>query len=73
MTASGQQLQAINYLPGYNQTYANIAGGAAGLASIYGAVNQAGLFGTPTLQGWAGVGSPGMTGYTTAPSILGAG
>src|SRR5512135_1291444 len=44
LTASGQQLNAIGMLPQYNQTYANIAGGAAGLASIYGATNQAGWF-----------------------------
>lgn len=40
LNASGQQLQAIGYMPNYNQTYANIAGGAAGLSSLYGAYNQ---------------------------------
>ena len=44
LTAAGNQLSAIGYLPNYNQTYANIMGGAAGLASIYGAGKQAGWF-----------------------------
>lgn len=49
LNASGNELQAIGMLPRYNQTYANIAGGAAGLASLYGATNQAWpqLFGRP--------------------------
>jgi hypothetical protein len=40
LNASGQQLNAIGMLPNYNQTYANIAGAAAGASSVYGAVNQ---------------------------------
>lgn len=48
LNASGQELNAIRMLPNYNQTYANIAGGAAGLAALYGAGNQAGWFGGPT-------------------------
>lgn len=49
MQAAGGQLQAIGHLPNYNQTYANIAGGAAGLSSIYGALNTSypQLFGPP--------------------------
>jgi hypothetical protein len=35
--ASQQQLQAIGYMPNYNSTLANVAGAAAGGASIYGA------------------------------------
>lgn len=35
--ASQEQLRAIGYMPNYNSTYANIAGGAAGLSSLYGA------------------------------------
>ena len=42
LTAAQNQLGAINFLPGYNQTYANILGGAAGLSSIYGAGRNAG-------------------------------
>jgi hypothetical protein len=33
-------LNTIGYLPGYNQTYANVVGGLAGASSIYGAINQ---------------------------------
>jgi hypothetical protein len=40
LNASGQQLNAIGMLPNYNQTYANIAGAAAGASSVYGAINQ---------------------------------
>lgn len=50
LNASQQQLQAIGYLPNYNQTYANVVGGAAGLSSLYGAANKAGWFnGAPSL------------------------
>jgi hypothetical protein len=54
--ASGQQLQAISYLPNYNQTYANVVGGAAGLSSLYGAYNQ-----------WQ-AGQPGLQGGATLPT-----
>jgi hypothetical protein len=57
LNASGQELNAIRMLPGYNQTYANIAGGAAGLASTYGALNQA----YPQLFGPAGTTNTGAT------------
>lgn len=57
LNASGQNLQAIGMLPNYNQTYANIVGGAAGLASAYGAVNQA----WPQLFGPAGTTNTGAT------------
>ncbi len=48
LTAAGQQLGAINYMPNYNQTLANVSGAAAGAGSIWGAyqqwaANQAGL------------------------------
>jgi len=38
--ASQQQLQAIGYMPNYNSTLANVAGAAAGGASLYGAYDQ---------------------------------
>ena len=41
LTASGNQLQAIGFMPRYDPTYANIVGGAAGAAGVYGAINQA--------------------------------
>ena len=49
LEASRQQLGAIGYLPRYNQTYANVAGGLAGAGSVYGALNSAypQLFGAP--------------------------
>jgi hypothetical protein len=47
--ASQQQLQAIGYMPNYNSTLANVAGAAAGGASIYGAYNQW-LAGQPGMQ-----------------------
>ena len=40
LTSAGQQLGAIQYLPNYNQTYANVVGGASALGSLYGAYNQ---------------------------------
>ena len=67
LTASGNQLNAIGYLPKYNTTYANIVGGAAGLASIYGAGQQAGWF-TPGLTPGAPVTSPGTSSGWTNPA-----
>lgn len=67
LNASGQQLNAIGMLPNYNTTYANILGGASGLASIYGAANKAGLFSNPyaTAIGPGGYASqPGWQGFS---------
>lgn len=46
LQAAQGQIQNIGYMPPYNPLYAGIVGGAAGLSSIYGAANQAGLFGS---------------------------
>jgi len=51
-----QQLGAINFLPQYNPTYANVAGGLAGAASLYGMLNKYGLFSSASP-----VGNPGGT------------
>jgi hypothetical protein len=67
--ASQQQLQAIGYMPNYNSTLANVAGGAAGAASLYGAYNQWQM-GQPGLQ--PGVsGMPMGTSY--GPTVVGGG
>jgi hypothetical protein len=52
LAASSNQLQAIGYMPNYNPTYANVAGGLAGAAGIYGTGLNAGLWGqqSPQLQ-----------------------
>jgi len=70
MTAAGQQLGAIGFLPGYNQTYANIAGGAAAGASVYGMLNKYGLFssGSPSTPApTSGSGSYWSSGGVTMP------
>jgi hypothetical protein len=40
LNSAQNQLTALGGLPNYNPTYANIVGGAAGAASLYGAYNQ---------------------------------
>ena len=50
MGAAQNQLNTIGYLPGYNQTYANVVGGLAGASSIYGALNQ--YQGNKLFQDW---------------------
>jgi hypothetical protein len=69
LTASGQQLGAIGYLPQYNQTYANIVGGAALGTGLYGALNQAGVFSSQPAwtmpQTTIGLGSTGLPIQTT--------
>ena len=62
LTASGQQLQAIGYMPNYNQTYANVVGGAALGAGIYGAGNPAGWFSSPALTPGVGQANPATGG-----------
>ncbi len=62
LNASGQELNAIRYLPQYNTTYANIAGGAALGAGLYGGYQnwlstQPGLQPGATLPtGWSSAG-----------------
>jgi hypothetical protein len=68
--ASGNELKAIGYMPHYNQTYANVVGGLAGGASIYGAYKnwlaaQPQPFGTPV---WT---DPGFGQIATSGSIVG--
>lgn len=63
LDASRNQLQAIGYMPNYNQTYANIAGGAAGAASIYGAGRNAGWFSNPYGAAIAPGGTSGSAGW----------
>lgn len=68
LNASAQELGAIRYFPQYNPTYANVAGGLAGAAGVYGAMNNAGAFsssgngllnvGSGPGSGWGG-GFPG--------------
>jgi hypothetical protein len=69
MQAAGQQLSAIGHLPNYNQTYANIAGGAAGLSSIYGSLNTS----YPQLFGPAGTTNTGamLPGGWSSSSFVG--
>lgn len=58
LAAGGTELGAISLLPKYNQNYANIVGAASVGASIYGGMNQAGLFNsTPPPSTGAGGGS----------------
>ena len=56
LAAAGNQLGAMRFLPGYDPTYANVIGGLAGGASLYGAMNNAGWF-DPSKS----VGNPGGT------------
>ncbi len=63
LDASRQQLQAIGFLPNYNPTYANVVGGLAGGASLWGALQQA----NPS-QGFISAGAPGMNTFTSAPA-----
>jgi hypothetical protein len=68
LEASRQQLGAIGYMPNYNPAYANTVGGLAGLAGIYGTMNQAGVFNTTPTQTWGG-GSVGLpAGVGPSPS-----
>ncbi len=70
--ASQNELRAIGYLPQYNQTYANVMGGLAGGASLYGALNQA----WPQLFGPAGTTNTGAmlpAGWSSSSFVSGAG
>jgi hypothetical protein len=83
LQASQNQLGAIGYLPQYNTTYANVMGGLAGAASLYGAYNQwaanqpaAGFMGTNYAAAMPGLaasqwGGGGYSGLGLAPSALG--
>ena len=60
--AAQNQLGAISMLPKYNQTYANIAGGAAAAGSVYGAYQNWAAGQTPPPQlpmGWSSSSVPG--------------
>jgi len=67
--AAQNQLQTIGFMPNYNPTYANIMGGLAGASSIYGAFNQYGGFGRPTVPGASLSGLPGVTPGTVSGGL----
>ena len=47
LQVAGNQLGAIQHLPNYNETYANIVGGASLGASVYGGLTRPGLSSSP--------------------------
>jgi hypothetical protein len=57
LSAAGNELGAISLLPKYNQNYANIMGAASIGASLYGGLNQAGVFNATPPPAGAGGGS----------------
>lgn len=61
LSAAGANLQAIQSLPQYNKDYANVVGAASIGASIYGGLNQAGVF-NPSQPG-----NPGVAGSSVPP------
>jgi len=61
LSAAQNQLGAIRFMPGYDPTYANVVGGLAGGASLYGAMNKAGWF-DPSKPPSSGSGS-GVSGW----------
>lgn len=74
LNASGQNLNAIRYLPAYNQNYANVVGGLSAAATVYGGLNQAypQLFGQPGTTNTGAI-LPTSTIYPSAPQGGGGG